>query len=316
MLKNDNVHFVIEKLNETKGQEHTEEKQKVNKTTLIADDIIDEILSIDYFGLDKNDVKNKINEILIKYNKDLSNLKEGLSLQSEEGLYTELLVKLNLLKESLYQKFEKNLVVYDMLDEVNNLLSILNNEEIVINTSLENDFYSLSKNILPFVEEKITDDLRNYLENEKHKLENYLLTGENRPYEDMDKFILSIRTYLNITLLSIRNYLNKEEILDVIRDYTNMQMKINYKEPIKNYLSIVLLEIDKIKNEIFDINPTNLEVHNIIDKINIDYSNMESNEIIKYVDSILMEIYGLYYKIKFNNTSKLKKESYKMRLLK
>lgn len=316
MLKNDNVHFVIEKLNETKGQEHTEEKQKVNKTTLIADDIIDEILSIDYFGLDKNDVKNKINEILIKYNKDLSNLKEGLSLQSEEGLYTELLVKLNLLKESLYQKFEKNLVVYDMLDEVNNLLSILNNEEIVINTSLENDFYSLSKNILPFVEEKITDDLRNYLENEKHKLENYLLTNENRPYEDMDKFILSIRTYLNITLLSIRNYLNKEEILEVIRDYTNMQMQINYKEPIKNYLSIVLLEIDKIKNEIFDINPTNLEVHNIIDKINIDYSNMESNEIIKYVDSILMEIYGLYYKIKFNNTSKLKKESYKMRLLK
>ena len=316
MLKNDNVHFVIEKLDVTKGQEHTEEKQKVNKTTLIADDIIDEILSIDYFGLDKNDVKNKINEILIKYNKDLSNLKEGLSLQSEEGLYTELLVKLNLLKESLYQKFEKNLVVYDMLDEVNNLLSILNNEEIVINTSLENDFYSLSKNILPFVEEKITDDLRNYLENEKHKLENYLLTGENRPYEDMDKFILSIRTYLNITLLSIRNYLNKEEILDVIRDYTNMQMKIKYKEPIKNYLSIVLLEIDKIKNEIFDINPTNLGVHNIIDKINIDYSNMESNEIIKYVDSILMEIYGLYYKIKFNNISKLRKESYKMRLIK
>ena len=132
----------------------------------------------------------------------------------------------------------------------------------------------------------------------------------------MDKFILNIRTYLNITLLSIRNYLNKEEILDVIRDYTNMQMKINYKEPIKNYLSIVLLEIDKIKNEIFDINPTNLEVHNIIDKINIDYSNMESNEIIKYVDSILMEIYELYYKIKFNNISKLKKESYKMRLLK
>ena len=316
MLKNDNVHFVIEKLDETKGQEHTEEKQKVNKTTLIADDIVDEILSIDYFGLDKNDVKNKINEILIKYNKDLSNLKEGLSLQNEEGLYTNLLIKLNELKDNLYHNFEKNLEVYDMLDEVNVLLSILNNEEVIINTSLEKDFYLLSNNILPFTNEKITNDLKSYLENEKHKLESYLLTNENRPYEDMDKFILSIRTYLNITLLSIRNYLNKEEILDVIRDYTNMQMKINYKEPIKNYLSIVLLEIDKIKNEIFDINPTNLEVHNIIDKINIDYSNMESNEIIKYVDSILMEIYGLYYKIKFNNISKLKKESYKMRLIK
>lgn len=316
MLKNDNVHFVIEKLDETKGQEHTEEKQKVNKITLIADDIVDEILSIDYFGLNKNDVKNKINEILIKYNKDLSSLKEGLSLQSEEGLYTELLIKLNLLKDNLYHNFEKNIDVFDMLDEVNILLSILNGKEVIINTSLEKDFYILSNNILPFTNEKITDDLRNYLESEKQKLENYLLTGENRPYEDMDKFILSIRTYLNITLLSIRNYLNKEEILDVIKDYTNMQMKINYKEPIKNYLSIVLLEIDKIKNEIFDINPSNLEVHDIIDKINIDYSNMDGNEIIKYVDSILVEIYGLYYKIKFNNTSKLKKESYKMRLLK
>lgn len=316
MLKNDNVHFVIEKLDETKNQDQTEEKQETNKTTLIADDIIEEILSIDYFGLDKRDVKNKVNEILIKYNEDLANLKGGLSLQNEEGLYTELLVKLNLLKDNLYHNFEKNLVVYDMLDEVNILLSILNGEEVIINTSLEKDFYLLSNNILPFTNEKITNDLKSYLENEKHKLESYLLTNENRPYEDMDKFILSIRTYLNITLLSIRNYLNKEEILDVIRDYTNMQMKINYKEPIKNYLSIVLLEIDKIKNEIFDINPTNLEVHNIIDKINIDYSNMESNEIIKYVDSILMEIYGLYYKIKFNNISKLKKESYKMRLLK
>ena len=316
MLKNDNVHFVIEKLEETKNQDQTEEKQEVNKTTLIADDIIEEILSIDYFGLDKRDVKNKINEILIKYNKDLSSLKEGLSLQSEEGLYTNLLIKLNELKDNLYQKFEKNLVVYDMLDEVNILLSILNGEEVIINTSLEKDFYLLSNNILPFTNEKITNDLKSYLENEKHKLESYLLTNENKPYEDMDKFILNIRTYLNVTLLSIRNYLNREEILDVIKDYTNMQIKINYKEPIKNYLSIVLLEIDNIKNEIFDINPTNLEVHNIIDKINIDYSNMESNEIIKYVDSILMEIYGLYYKIKFNNISKLKKESYKMRLLK
>ena len=316
MLKNDNVHFVIEKLEETKNQDQTEEKQETNKTTLIADDIIEEILSIDYFGLDKRDVKNKVNEILIKYNEDLANLKGGLSLQNEEGLYTNLLIKLNELKDNLYHNFEKNLVVYDMLDEVNILLSILNGEEVIINTSLEKDFYLLSNNILPFTNEKITNDLKSYLENEKHKLESYLLTNENRPYEDMDKFILSIRTYLNITLLSIRNYLNKEEILDVIKDYTNMQMKINYKEPIKNYLSIVLLEIDKIKNEIFDINPTNLEVHNIIDKINIDYSNMESNEIIKYVDSILMEIYGLYYKIKFNNISKLKKESYKMRLLK
>ena len=316
MLKNDNVNFTSDELKETKGQDQTEEKQETNKTTLIADDIIEEILSIDYFGLDKNDVKNKINEILIKYNEELANLKGGLSLQSEEGLYTELLVSLSNLKDSLYQNFEKNMDVFDMLDEVNILLSILNNKEVVINTSLENNFYFLSKNIVPFAPPKITNDLKSYLESEKQKLENYLLTGENKPYEDIDKFILSIRTYLNITLLSIRNYLNREEILSVIRDYSNMQMQINYKEPIKNYLSTALLEINKIKNEILDINPSNLEVHDIIDKINIDYSNMESNEIIKYVDDILIELYKLYFSIKFKSARKNIKESYKMRLLK
>ena len=34
MIKNDIVHFVIEKLDETKGQEHTKEKQKVNTKNL------------------------------------------------------------------------------------------------------------------------------------------------------------------------------------------------------------------------------------------------------------------------------------------
>ena len=315
MLKNENVHFTIDEL-ENKKLEKPEEKQEVNKTTLIADDIIEEILSIDYFGLDKNDVKNKVNEILINYNEKLANLNGGLSLQNEEGLYTELLVSLSNLKDNLYQNFEKNLDIYDMLDEVNLLLSILNNEEVMINNSLEEDYYSLSNNLLPYVEQNITDDLKSYLENEKHKLENYLLTNENRPYEDMDKFILSIRTYLNITLLSIRNYLNKEEILDVIRDYTSMQMQINYEESIKNYLSNILFEINKVKTEILDISPSNLEVHDIIDKINANYSDMESNEIIKYLDSILMEIYKLYFRVKFNNSNKMKKESYKMRLLK
>ena len=313
MLKNDNVHFVIEKLDETKGQEHTEEKQKVNKTTLIADDIVDEILSIDYFGLDKNDVKNQINEILIKYNEDLANLKGGLSLQNEEGLYTNLLIKLNELKDSLYQKFEKNLVVYDMLDEENILISILNGEEVIINNSLESDFYLLSKNILPFVEKKINDDLRNYLESEKQKLENYLLTGENKPYDDMDKFILNIRTYLNITLLSIRNYLNKEEILEVIKDYANMQMQINYQEPIKNYLSILLQEIDKTKKEILSIDKT-ADIDDILNMLNINYQALESMEIIAHLTNIFNKLYRFYLNVKYERDLDLKMESYKIKL--
>ena len=313
MLKNDNVHFVIEKLEETKNQDQTEEKQETNKTTLIADDVIEEIKSIDYFGINKEKVKNKLKAIIDKYNEDLANLNGGLSLQSEEGLYTELLIKLNELKDNLYQKFEKNMDVHDMLDEVNILLRILNGEEVVINSSLESDFYSLSKNILPFVDEKITDDLRNYLESEKQKLENYLLTGENKPYEDMDKFILSIRTHLNIVLLSIRNYLNKEEILEVIRDYTNMQMQINYEEPIKNYLSILLQEIDKTKNEILNIDET-ANVDEILNMLKMDFENLDSYEIVKYVNDVFNRLYKLYLEVKYQNNLVLKRESYKIKL--
>ena len=312
MIKNDKVHFSIDEL-ENKELEKSSEKQEVNKTTLIADDIIEEIKSIDYFGINKEKVKNKLKAIIDKYNEDLANLNGGLSLQSEEGLYTELLIKLNELKDNLYQKFEKNMDVHDMLDEVNILLRILNGEEVVINSSLESDFYSLSKNILPFVDEKITDDLRNYLESEKQKLENYLLTGENKPYEDMDKFILSIRTHLNIVLLSIRNYLNKEEILEVIRDYTNMQMQINYEEPIKNYLSILLQEIDKTKNEILNLDE-NANVDEILNMLKMGFENLDSYEIVKYVNDVFNRLYKLYLEVKYQDNLVLKRESYKIKL--
>ena len=311
MIKNDKVHFVIDELEKTKDQ-----NQEVNKITLIADDVIEEIKSINYFGLDKEKVNGQLKAIIDKYNEDLDNLKvsnKGLTFHSNEGLYTNLLLKLNELKDSLYQKFEKNLVVYDMLDEENILISILNGEEVIINNSLESDFYLLSKNILPFVEKKITDDLRNYLESEKQKLENYLLTGENKPYDDMDKFILNIRTYLNITLLSIRNYLNKEEILEVIKDYTNMQMQINYKEPIKNYLSILLQEIDKTKKEILSIDKT-ADIDDILNMLNINYQALESMEIIAHLTNIFNKLYRFYLNVKYERDLDLKMESYKIKL--
>ena len=308
ILKNDNVHFVIDELEQAKDQ-----NQEVNKTTLIADDIIEEIKSIDYFGLDKEEVKNKLKSIIDKYNEDLANLKEGLSLHNEDGLYTNLLLKLNELKDNLYQKFEKNMDVHDMLDGLKILLSILNGEEVVINSSLESDFYLLSKNILPFVDEKIIYDLKNYLESEKQKLENYLLTGGNRPYEDMNKFILSIRTHLNLTLLSIRNYLNKEEILEVIKDYTNMQMQINYQEPIKNYLSILLQEIDKTKNEILSIDE-NADIDDILNMLNINYQALESMEIIAHLANIFNKLYRFYLNVKYEHDLDLKMESYKIKI--
>ena len=311
MIKNDKVHFVIDELEKTKDQ-----NQEVNKITLIADDVIEEIKSINYFGLDKEKVNGQLKAIIDKYNEDLDNLKvsnKGLTLHSNEGLYTNLLLKLNELKDSLYQKFEKNLVVYDMLDEENILISILNGEEVIINNSLESDFYLLSKNILPFVEKKVTDDLRNYLESEKQKLENYLLTEENKPYDDMDKFILNIRTYLNITLLSIRNYLNKEEILEVIKDYANMQMQINYQEPIKNYLSILLQEIDKTKKEILSIDKT-ADIDDILNMLNINYQALESMEIIAHLTNIFNKLYRFYLNVKYERDLNLKMESYKIKL--
>ena len=49
-------------------------------------------------------------------------------------------------------------------------------------------------------------------------------------------------------------------------------------------------------------------ISNIINKINTNYSDMESNEIIKYLDSILIEIYRLHIDLKYSEVRKLKKE--------
>ena len=306
MIKNDKVHFVIDELEKTKDQ-----NQEVNKITLIADDVIEEIKSINYFGLDKEKVNGQLKAIIDKYNEDLDNLKvsnKGLTLHSNEGLYTNLLLKLNELKDSLYQKFEKNLVVYDMLDEGNILISILNGEEVIINNSLESDFYLLSKNILPFVEKKITDDLRNYLENEKQSIIDYLSNKSDIGYKNINEFIKKIRLFLVPILTKVSGNVSKIDVMEQIKDYALNEMNNKIEKNSNGYINLILSEIDKIKKDILSLD-SNYTFEDL------DYFSFKNGkEIIDYLNQKYIEYYRVYLDLMEDNVNEENYENSKVPL--
>ena len=70
-------------------------------------DLAKEIMSIDYIGLDKEDVRNKVNVIIDEYNTSYVVEEDGLSLSTNNGLYTNTIIKLENLRDTLYHTLKK-----------------------------------------------------------------------------------------------------------------------------------------------------------------------------------------------------------------
>ena len=112
-------------------------------------DLAKEIVSIDYVGLDKDDVKRKVDAIIDEYNNLYSKKEIGLSLSTNNVLYTNTILKLENLKDTLYNNFEKNINYYDILDLIESMIKKLNGEEIKLNYEILKDLDTLV-NILKY----------------------------------------------------------------------------------------------------------------------------------------------------------------------
>ena len=285
-----------------------EEKPKLSKEAEHILDLAREILSIDYIGLDKESVRKNVDTIVIEYNNGLCKKETGLSLSTNNGVYTSAVIKLENLRDTLYHNFEKNMDYYDILDLISNMIKKLNNEEVKIDYEILNDLDTLNTILKYSKDEQTKEEIITYLENEKQSITNYLSNKNDIDYKSVNDFIKKFRMFLVPILTKLSGNVSKIDVIEQIKDYALNEMNNKIEKNSNGYIKLILSEIDKIKKDIllFDSNYTFED---------LDYFSFKNGkEIIDYLNQKYMEYYRVYLDFVENKVNEENYESSKVPL--
>ena len=282
---------LVQKEDNTKQIKESKDKEEKPKLSKEAEHILDlarEIMSIDYIGLDKEDVRNKVNVIIDEYNTSYVVEEDGLSLSTNNGLYTNTIIKLENLRDTLYHNFEKNLEFYDILDLIESMINKLNGGEVKIDYEILKDLDTLTKIIKYSKDEQTKIELITYLENEKRNIIDYLCGKKEMDYKNINDFIKKFRLYLMPILTKVSGNVSKIDVIKQIKNYALSEMNDKVETNTNSYIKVILSEINKLKQDIIklDENYTFEE---------LDYSDFASGkEIIDYLDNLYIKYYKDY----------------------
>ncbi len=281
----------------TPDDEPQKEISKVNDEQVLskeAEHILDlakEIISIDYIGINKESVREKVDEIIDEYNNLYSKETKGLSLSTNSALYTNTVIKLENLRDTLYHNFEKNVDYYDLLDLIENMIKKLNDEEVELNYEILNDINTLNI-ILKYSEDNQTkEEIITYLESERKSITDYLCNKKEIDYKNINEFIKKFRLFLVPILAKVSGNVSKIDVMEQIKNYAINEMNNKSLENKNNYIRVILTEINKVKEDI-------LKLDNSYTFEEIDFSSFNTgNEIIDYLDSLFIKYYRKYIEL-------------------
>ena len=269
-------------------------------------DLAKEIISIDYIGINKENVREKVDEIIDEYNNLYSKETKGLSLSTNSVLYTNTVIKLENLRDTLYHNFEKNVDYYDILDLISSLIKKLNDEEVELNYEILNDINTLNI-ILKFSEDNQTKiEIITYLESERKSITDYLCNKKEIDYKNINEFVKKFRLFLVPIIAKVSGNVSKIDVIEQIKNYALNEMNNKSLENKNNYIRVILTEISKVKEDI-------LKLYSSYTFEEIDFSCFNTgNEIIDYLDSLFIKYYGIYLRL---YDEKQKQNVYKKNLI-
>ena len=269
-------------------------------------DLAKEIISIDYIGINKENVREKVDEIIDEYNNLYSKETKGLSLSTNSVLYTNTVIKLENLRDTLYHNFEKNVDYYDILDLISSIIKKLNDEEVELNYEILNDINTLNI-ILKFSEDNQTKiEIITYLESERKSITDYLCNKKEIDYKNINEFVKKFRLFLVPIIAKVSGNVSKIDVIEQIKNYALNEMNNKSLENKNNYIRVILTEISKVKEDI-------LKLDNSYTFEDINYSSFNTgNEIIDYLDSLFIKYYGIYLRL---YDEKQKQNVYKKNLI-
>ena len=199
-------------------------------------DLAKEIISIDYIGINKESVREKVDEIIDEYNNLYSKETKGLSLSTNSALYTNTVIKLENLRDTLYHNFEKNVDYYDILDLIENMIKKLNDEEVELNYEILNDIKKLNI-ILKYSEDNQTKiEIITYLESERKSITDYLCNKKEIDYNNINEFVKKFRLFLVPILAKVSGNVSKIDAMEQIKNYAINEMNNKSLENKNNFM--------------------------------------------------------------------------------
>lgn len=316
--------YLYRDLTQGLSNKRDEETKKENVNEIQG--LVDEIKKYSEYCFDKDSVFAKVNEYIATYKTEISNLKNdksGLVLKDEKAIYLELINNLSNLLNKLKKYHADNLIYFDIIDIINNCLSILQGDVVISsNNELEKDMKVIHDVVVPFLGNNVVfEELRNLFVNEKNGIMDYLnkkvniaglsLEDNKELYTSSYDFEIKMREKLMPLLTSMNDKVNQKDLVDEVNKSIEGSLA---NIPIKTKNRIAKVYMNAINGEVIKINRLSgselyqNELKDILD-FKVDYEN-STDEIISILQKVLISLYKLEDKIAKENIRNSSLENY------
>lgn len=316
--------YLYRDLTQGLSNKRAEEAKKENVNEVQG--LVDEIKKYSEYCFDKDSVFAKVNEYIATYKNEISNLKNdksGLILKDEKAIYLELINNLSDLLNKLKKYHADNLIYFDIIDIINNCLSILQGDVVISSSNeLEKDMKVIYDVVVPFLGDNVVfEELRNLFVNEKNRIMDFLnkkvniaglsLEDNKELYTSSYDFEIKIREKLMPLLISMNDKVNQKDLVDEVNKSIEGSLA---NIPVKTKNRIAKVYMNAINGKVIKIN--NLsgselyqnELKAILD-FKVDYED-STDEIISILQKVLISLYKLEDRIEKENIRNSNLENY------
>lgn len=242
--------------------------QEVNKSTkkdtkLTSEKQIEEIYEYCKELPNGDEIIKRVDEIIKEYNDkvaEIHKLKKN-NIPTMESLFAitnDLELKLNMILDDLKTYHEKYKTYFEMLDALDEYISIVNGDIKENHYDLSVDLNTITNTCIPFLKEKEGNELKekllNILNNKREEIANYLnissifndkTNNKELKYNSINELNLELRKQLQPLLEKLNTNVSKRDIELEIKESIAKIINGLYSEPKNKFLSFYLTEINK-----------------------------------------------------------------------
>jgi len=239
-----------------------ENKPHLNEKLTEIETLIDEINKYIQYAKNKEEIKEKINLLIKKYNTDLEDLlQKQLELQykptmiNKDTLYNNLFQELINILAEVKQNYLNYQVEIEILDIINKAMDIITNgnKNNIGDNELLKDLTKIKTLILPnFIEEepKLENELLDIINESKTEIEECIEKEKNSKYKNINEWELEFREKLQLILIKIQKSIIKKEYLSPIKKDINKTIENLHQESQNNLIITYMKEINDISKVI------------------------------------------------------------------